>query len=214
MKFLIENIFAKFGCPNKLVTDNATAFRAKELVDMCDSIGIKLVHSTSYYPQGNGLGKSSNKSLVTTKKSIGKSSFKLVYGTKVVFPIQLTLHVAKFLQEEQNEENDMARRMSDLVEIHQIKDQLIERFAVNQRKIKEAFDRKAKMDNFQVSDWVLKWDALKENKGNHSKFDTMWIGPFIISQVQGNNTFVLQSLEGETVFDGLVNGRFSKIYFV
>jgi hypothetical protein len=146
MKFLTENIFTRFGCPHKLVTDNAAAFRAKELVDMCDSMGIKLVHSTSYYPQGNGLAESSNKSLiriikkllednkrnwdsklkfalwadrVTTKKSIGNSPFKLVYGTEAVFPIQLTLPVAKFLQEEQNEEDDMAKRISDLAEVHQ-----------------------------------------------------------------------------------------------
>ena len=35
--------------------DNATNFRAEELVDMCESMGIQLVHSTPYYPQGNGL---------------------------------------------------------------------------------------------------------------------------------------------------------------
>jgi len=93
----------------------------------------------------------------------------------------------------------MARRMSDLVEVHQIRDQLIERSAIHQRKIKEAFDRKAKMDNIQVGNWVLKWHALKENKGN-GKFNALWIGPFVISQVQRNNTFMLQSLEGETVF--------------
>eukprot|EP00253_Pinus_taeda_P004580 PITA_04580 len=114
MKFLTENIFTRFGCPHKLVTYNAAAFRSKELVDMCDSMGIKLVHSTSYYPQGNGLAESSNKSLiriirkllednkknwdskliyalwadrVTTKKSTGNSPFKLVYGIEVVFPI-------------------------------------------------------------------------------------------------------------------------------
>eukprot|EP00253_Pinus_taeda_P018260 PITA_18260 len=114
MKFLTENIFIRFGCPHKLVTDNTTSFREKELVDMCDSMGIRLVHSTSYYPQGNGLVESSNKSLiriikkllednkknwdsklkfalwadrVTTKKSIGNSPLKLVYGTEAVFPI-------------------------------------------------------------------------------------------------------------------------------
>jgi len=37
------------------------------------------------------------------------------------------------------------------------------------------------MDNFQVGDLVLKWDALKEKKGNHGKFDALWIGPFVIS---------------------------------
>lgn len=94
---------------------------------MCDSIGIKLVHSTSYYPQGNGLAESSNKSLiriikkllednkrnwdsklkhalwanrVTTKKSIGNSPFKMIYGTEFVFPIHLILPMEKFLQEE------------------------------------------------------------------------------------------------------------------
>ena len=144
MSFLTENIFTRFGCPHKLVTDNASAFREKELVDMCDLMGIKLVHSTSYYPQGNGLAESSKKSLirivkklpednkknwdsklkyalwadkVTTKKSIGNSPFKMVYGADAIFPIQLILPVAKFLQDEQDEENDMARRMSNLVEL-------------------------------------------------------------------------------------------------
>eukprot|EP00253_Pinus_taeda_P021876 PITA_21876 len=105
---------AGFGCPHKLVTDNAAAFIAKELVEMCDSMGIKLVHSTPYYPQGNGLVESSNENLiriikkllgdnkknfdsklkyalwadrVTIKKSTGNSPFKLVYGTEAVFPI-------------------------------------------------------------------------------------------------------------------------------
>jgi len=61
MNFLTENIFSRFGCPHKLITDNAAAFRAKELVEMCNSMGIKLVHSTSYYLQGNGLPESSKK---------------------------------------------------------------------------------------------------------------------------------------------------------
>jgi len=70
MKFLTENIFTRFGFPTKIVTDNATAFRERELVDMCQSMCIKLVHSTSYYPQGNGLAESSNKSLVRIIKKV------------------------------------------------------------------------------------------------------------------------------------------------
>eukprot|EP00253_Pinus_taeda_P021351 PITA_21351 len=233
MRFLTENIFTRFCCPHKLVTDNEAAFRAKELVDMCDPMGIKLVHSTSYYPQCNGLAESSNKSLiriikklleddkknwdsklkyaqwagrVTTKKSTGNSPFKLVYGIEVVFPIQLTLPVAKFLQEEQNEEEGMAKRIIDLAEVHQISEQLVERSVAHQKKIKEAFDRRTKADNFQVGDLVLRWDALNEKKGNHGKFDAFWIRPFIISQIQRNNTFIMQSMGGEIVFDSPVNG--------
>ena len=114
MKFLYENILSRFGCPKRLVIDNAIVFKAKALVDMCESMGIQLVHSTPYYPQGNVLAESSNKSLikiirklleenkknwdsklkfslwvdrVTIKNSIGTSSFKLVYGTDAIFPV-------------------------------------------------------------------------------------------------------------------------------
>jgi len=149
MKFLYENIFTRFGCPKKLVIDSATTFKEDELVDMCESMGIQLVHSTTYYPQVNDLVESSNKNLVriikkileankrswdsklkfalwvekvTKKKSIGTSPFKMVYGTDVVFPIQLILPVVKFFQEEQDEMNDMVRRMNNLVELQQIKE--------------------------------------------------------------------------------------------
>ena len=70
MKFLNENIFTRFGCPHKLVIDNAAAFKAKELVNICNSMGIKIVHSTSYSPQGNGLAESSNKSLISIVKKL------------------------------------------------------------------------------------------------------------------------------------------------
>ena len=149
MKFLYENIFIKFGCPVRLVTDNAPAFKAGALVNMCESMGIQLLHSTSYYPQGNCLDELSNKSLVriirkllennqksldsklkfslwvdrvTDKRSIGTSPFKLIYGTEAIFPIQLILPVAKFFQEEQDEPNDMVRRMLDLVELQKVRE--------------------------------------------------------------------------------------------
>ena len=76
------------------------------------------------------------------------------------------------------------------------------------------FDKRAKKDNFQVRDWVLKWDAIRQDKGKHWNFDSLWIGPFVTAQVHKNNTFKLQSLEGEEVFDGPVNGRLLKLYFI
>ena len=72
------------------------------------------------------------------------------------------------------------------------------------------FDKREKLDNFQVGDWVLKWDAVRQDKGKHGKFNSLWIGPFVIAQVHNNNTFKLENLEGEEVFDGLINGRFLK----
>ena len=76
------------------------------------------------------------------------------------------------------------------------------------------FDKRAKVDNFQVGDWVLKRDTVRKDKGKHGKFEPLWIGPFVIAQVHKKNTFKLQNLEGEEVFDGPVNGHFLKLYFI
>ena len=109
------------------------------MVDFCYKYHIALGHSTAYYPQGNGLAESSNKSLIniikklleqnqkswhsklvyalwanrlTTKKSINMSPYQLVYGMDAVFPTSLGVLVMKLLQEVQLEENNMQRRLN------------------------------------------------------------------------------------------------------
>jgi hypothetical protein len=120
----LEDIIARFGYPNIIITDNVTYFKFEPLVRFCEQFGISLIQSTPYYPQGNGLEESSNKSLINlikiflednkkawdsklkfslwanrviAKSSLGTSPFQLVYGTEVVFPIHLALLVEKFL---------------------------------------------------------------------------------------------------------------------
>jgi hypothetical protein len=80
----------------------------------------------------------------------------------------------------------------------------------HQQKIKQVFDKKAKKENFQMGDLVLKWDAPKQDKGKHGKFEALWIGPFKISEVFSNNNYKLRDLKGQEVFNGPVNGHFLK----
>jgi hypothetical protein len=62
---------------------------------------------------------------VTMKRSIGVSPFQLVYGAEVVFPSHLAILVAKFLQDHQEEPNDMIRRIHHLVEVQQVREQVM-----------------------------------------------------------------------------------------
>ena len=106
------------------------------MVEFCQKYLTILGHSTTYYPQGNGLGESSNKSLMniikklleenkkswhnklvnalwvdrlTVKKSIGMYPYQLVYGTDAIFPTSLGVPVMKLIQEVQSEDDDMTR---------------------------------------------------------------------------------------------------------
>ena len=63
-----------------------------------------------------------------------------------------------------------------------------------------------------MGDLVLKWDKAHEEKGKHTKFQKLWLGPFQIVEVIGPSTFVLQDLTGRR--DSLpVNGQILKMYF-
>jgi len=70
MQFLETNILSRFGYPEKIITDNAVAFKSKRMISFCYKYHITLGHSTSYYPQGNGLAESSNKSLINIIKNV------------------------------------------------------------------------------------------------------------------------------------------------
>jgi len=66
--FLETNILSRFGCPTKLITDNAVAFKSKRMIGFFNKYS--LGHSIAYYPQGNGVVESSNKSLVNIVKKL------------------------------------------------------------------------------------------------------------------------------------------------
>ena len=66
-----------------------------------------------------------------------------------------------FFQEKEDEPNDMVRRMMDLVELQQIREKVIGKSESHQQRIKGMYDKRAKVDNFQVGDWILKWDAVR-----------------------------------------------------
>jgi len=126
ISFLENNVLSIFGCPQKLIADNSTTFKSNKMIDFCNKYHITLGHSAAYYPQCNGLEKSSNKTLVniikkllednkktwnkklvnalwidrlTTKNSNGTSPYQLVYGMDVVFPSSLRVPVMMIFQE-------------------------------------------------------------------------------------------------------------------
>ena len=210
------------------------------MVNFCHRFHITLGHSTAYYPQGNGLAESSNKSLIniikkileenkknwhkklvnalwadrlTTKRSIGTSPYELVYSMEAKFPSSLGVPVIKLLQEIQAEPNDMQRRINQTICLQQTRDQVYNRVQVLQEKLKKIFDRRTKAEDFFIGNKVLKRDSRREDKGKHGKFDSLWRGPFVIQAVQGNNTYFLKNLDDTEVEEGPVNGQMLKHYF-
>jgi hypothetical protein len=89
----------------------------------------------------------------------------------LLFLLILFCLVLKLFHEVNEEPNDLTRRMNQLVEIQQVRDQVNENFQEYQDKMKEIFDRKEKERSFLLGDLVLRWDARREDPGKHGKFD-------------------------------------------
>jgi len=187
ISFLENNILSRFGCPIKIITDNAQAFKSKRMINFCHQYHISLGHSTAYYPQGNGLAESSNKSLVRiikkllqdnkkawhlklkyalwadricTKRSIGTSPYELVYGAEAIFPTSLGVPVMKLIQGLEEEPNAIQRRINQLIALQEKRNEVFEGHQQNQNRVKRAFDKKIKEVTFQINDKVLKWETI------------------------------------------------------
>ena len=207
IKFIEENIFSRFGCPNQIVTNNETTFFSVKMIQFCQKYQIMLHHSTPYYAQGNVLAESSNKSLIkvikktladhkkrwdshliyavwaniiTPKGSTGKSPFQLVYGKDAIFPTNLAFPVLKFLQDLTDELDDFSRRINQIIELNENRDEVKYKLNKYQNKMKILFDRRARERDFKEGDLVLRWDSRREGKGKNGKFGNLWFGPLAL----------------------------------
>ena len=136
---------------------------------------------------------------MTTKRSTGKSPYELVYGAQALFPTQLERPIISFLQDSQEKPNALIRRLNKVIELSERRNKFRDNLVTYQEKMKSIFDRKAREIMFQAGDLVLRWDTRREEKGKHGKFDPLWYGPYKISEVKSNNTFMLEDLDGEAV---------------
>lgn len=59
----LREIFARFGLPNKIVSDNGPQFRSEEFIQFCKNNMIRFVTSPPYHPATNGSAENAVKSL-------------------------------------------------------------------------------------------------------------------------------------------------------
>ncbi len=85
---------------------------------------------------------------ISAKKSIGVSPFELVYGIDAMFPVSLSLPVMNLLQDEKSKVDPWMRRINQLIEVHQKREEVFSNTQLFQNRMNKMFDRKTKPTNF------------------------------------------------------------------
>ena len=119
----------------------------------------------------------------------------------------------RLLQEADSEEDDIQRRINQMIHLQQTREEVSQTTSRIQERIKKIYDHKTKADKFQLEDVVLRWDARNKDKSKHGKCENIWNGPYKILAYRGQNAYFLQEMNGEECSGGPVNGRLLKHYY-
>jgi hypothetical protein len=221
------------------VIDNAKAFCSAEMSSFCFKYDIILSHASYYYIQGNGQAESSNKNLMTiVKKIVGEnkrswdskikhglwadritkkettrnSPFELVYGLEARFSVHLRLPTYGSVEDLSTEQDVVQNRVNQVIELDEIRRRAYDQNCKNQSKVKKYFDKSSRQRDFIVGHTIFLWDKGREKPGKHDKFDSLWLGPYVIQEIAGPNSFHLIHLDGEPI-NILRNGQQLKLFF-
>jgi hypothetical protein len=149
---------------------------------------------------------------ITKKEATGKSPFELVYGLEARLPIHLRLPTYGSVEDFSTEQDVVQNRVNQVIELDEIRRKAYDQNCKNQSKVKKAFDKSVRQRDFMIGDTVLLWDKGREKPGKHGKFDSLWLGPYLIKEIAGPNSVHLIHLDGEPI-NIPRNGQQLKLFF-
>ena len=237
-RFFYEQIICRYGAPKVILTDQGSSF-ANELIDaLCEMMGTQHKLATAYHPQTNGLTERFNRTLCETiAKYISQYNWEwdyfiqpalfayrtkyqastkftpafLMFGRNLQTP--LSLEEQEFETEEEELEWDINQHVDSITTVlDHTRNIGTQNLTKHQQKAKERFDKKIKIQPYQIGDQVLLYDSAKQNV-HGDKFRSIYSGPYYINKVFGNGSYRLRDPRNNTILKKTVNGaRLKKFY--
>lgn len=209
VRFLIEEIFCRFGDIQEIISDRGTVFTARIVKETVERFGAKCIHTSSFHPQCNGLVERLNRTLVAMlSKYLGNnqrdwcSFLPLVvhaYNTSVQATTKISPYNILFGREQSSVIDrtlglnvaGVNESMEERVDrMRSLLTKALRNIARAQIVQKRYYDRRVRPVSFNVNDLVLLY-VPRRVTGRCTKLARLFQGPYkIIGQVGRSNVVI------------------------
>lgn len=241
IKFIEEKIVHRFGIPEVIMADNGPVFVSQAIENYSLGRGIRIVHSTPYYPQSNGQAEASNKVIkgilqkmvadrpdrwheklsdtlwayrTSRRSATGTTPFALTYGHDAVLPMEVQIRSLRVQQQFAIDSPEYTQAMlQDLEDLDSVRLDAYELLQAQKQIAIRAYNQRVKYKGFAEGEMV--WKSVLPiglKDPRYGKWSPNWEGPFIIEKVLGKGAYQLMDLNGD-MHERPINGQYLKKYY-
>lgn len=242
-KILIDEVFARYGLPRYILSDNGPQFVSNVFDEFCQSFGIKRKFTANYHPQSN-MTERVNRTLkpmisifaqrsphswdkeiqqlawairTSINETTGETPAFLMFGRDPRIPLDLMVGDAlEGIPTQEMDTNHITNYRRNLINNLNVAFHTVQEHCQVEKWIqKEKYDRHTSQRQFEVGDlvWMANTASRLNNNSIRSKLKPKYQGPCRITKVLTPSTFVIQRI-ADNVEIGAVNVDRLKAYII